>query len=171
MDIKIEQDNIEQLIISYFNAYVKADFDELSQITNMLYPVNEQDRWMVITYSDYIESYHNIKCHFYSGMNANSYVVFVEYSTKFKEIDTLVPGLNTFYVSLDSNQKYSLYTSNLENYDLDPEVNSLIDELLNQAEVKNLFTEVENEYAIALKDRKVVETQNLIVNTILEKLK
>ena len=49
----------------------------------------------------YVKKYKNIECYTKPGLDENTYVVFVYYEIKFKNIKTTAPGIDILYVMRD----------------------------------------------------------------------
>lgn len=134
---------IETLVNQYFTATANDDVDALKGILNQMTEADEQE---VLSISERTESYENVKLRLVkSGMEADSYVAFVSYEGKYVGVDTLAPGLMSFYIctktdgslyiynNLDDNTKLYVYTMREED-----------------EEVAALRKEIQNSYAQAL---------------------
>lgn len=86
---------VNELMRMFCTALADGDMDTVRALKD--YNTDRE----IITYekkSEFIERYDNINCYTKSGMEENSYFVYVTYDVKFKDIETEAPGLNAFYV-------------------------------------------------------------------------
>ncbi|MCR4591110.1 MAG: SH3 domain-containing protein [Lachnospiraceae bacterium] len=140
---KLEQNAYED-INSFFNEYYEAvaegDTDKMAEMGNTL---DEEDKAKIQVKAGYTEDYENMSCYTKPGPEDNSYIVFVYYEIKYKNIDSLAPGLSTFYLCTNSDGSYYLkdigsLPQNMKDY---------ITEIANQSDVQNLLAEVDKLYA------------------------
>ncbi len=102
-----EYPEVNALIQKYFDFYAMGDPAKLDVYAR---PISETEASYIQVYSQYVESYENIKCHTKTGPEDGSYVVSAYMEAKFVDVDTLAPGLETFYVKTDGDG--SLYIDN-----------------------------------------------------------
>lgn len=156
---------INDLIAQYYTAYAAGDADTLASIA---IPLAENERTYIAMFSQYVEEYQNIQCYTKSGLDSNSYMVYVAMEIKFNGVDTAAPGLEFFYIR--TNDEGSLYIDNLyspynlankENA-LDTSVQNLLQELINEDDAIALQQEIQQRY-----DTAVASDENLatMVNT------
>ena len=140
---KLEQNAYEE-INSFFNEYYTAvaegDTDKMAEMGNTL---DEEDKAKIQVKAGYTEDYENMSCYTKPGPESDSYIVFVYYEIKYKNIDSLAPGLSTFYLCTNSDGSYYLkdigsLPQNMKDY---------ITEIANQSDVQNLLAEVDKLYA------------------------
>ena len=140
---KLEQNAYEE-INSFFNEYYDAvaggDTDNMAEMGNTL---DEEDKAKIQVKAGYTEDYENMSCYTKPGPEDNSYIVFVYYEIKYKNIDSLAPGLSTFYLCTNADGSYYLkdigsLPQNMKDY---------ITEIANQSDVQNLLAEVDKLYA------------------------
>ncbi len=140
---KLEQNAYED-INSFFNEYYAAvaegDTDKMAEMGNTL---DEEDKAKLQVKAGYTEDYENMSCYTKPGPEPNSYIVFVYYEIKYKNIDSLAPGLSTFYLCTNADGSYYLkdigsLPQNMKDY---------ITEVANQSDVQNLLAEVDKLYA------------------------
>lgn len=107
-------------------------------------------------FSQYVEAYQSISCYVKQGLDDKSYLVSVYLEMKLNGIDTVAPGLSTFYVqtkedgSLYINNIYSQYNTSHKEEAFDPEIEKLYQKYENQEDVKKLCTDVQQKYEAAL---------------------
>ena len=146
-------EDVNTLINQYYTAYAAGDTDTLSTIAT---PLSENEKSYISVFSQYVDAYQNIKCYTKQGLDASSYLVSVYVEVKFKDVDTVAPGLDFFYVrtnddgTLYIDNLYSQYNlANQENA-LDTSVQSLIGQFESESDVVELQSEVQTRYDEAL---------------------
>ena len=100
-DIQLEQNAYEEInsfFTKYYTALAEADFDTL---TDMGEEIDDDIKAKRTVRASYTEDYENMSCYTVDGPEDDSYIVFVYYEIKFKNIDTLAPGLSTFFIVKD----------------------------------------------------------------------
>ena len=110
---------INTLVADYYKAYQEGDIDALETLAQ---PISDTEKSYIKLFSEYVESYDNLKCYTKSGLGEGEYVVSVYLEMKFKGVETTAPGLDFFYVRTDETGKpyidnaYSQFNqSNMEN--------------------------------------------------------
>lgn len=134
-------ENVNELASAYFTATATGDVDTLASICSQL---DETEKIRIQKKAEYTEDYRNFKCYTKPGPVDNSYIVFAYYEIKFKNIDTLAPGLTSLYVR--SNDDGSLYVYDGE---LTEDVNDYIKSIAAQDDVVELLNEVDTKYSEA----------------------
>jgi len=114
---------------SYYSARTNGDTETLKKIDPGM---DEQDQAGLT--NSYVESYSNIRTYSKEGPSAGSYVVYVCYDGKVKDIDTLVPSLTQFY--LKTNEDGSLYIADAS---ADAQAQQFVEETRKTAEVQELI--------------------------------
>ena len=158
---------VNDLINQYYTAYAAGDVDTIAAIAT---PLSENEKSYVSVFSQYVEQYQNIKCYTKSGLDANSYLVSVNVEIKFKDVDTVAPGLDFFYVrtnesgALYIDNLYSQYNLRVKENALDTSVQSLIDKYENSEDVVALQQEVQKKYDEAIAADEKLAT---LINTTL----
>lgn len=139
---------INELFTTYFADLAKGDVEALGKIM-----VNAPDKDTVAKESEYIEDYQNIKCYSKKGLLDNTYVVYVFYEVKFKNIDTLAPSMIREYVC--TNEDGTLY---INNGSVDGEVASWLEEVQASDSTRNLVKSVNDALTQAAKsDQKLTD--------------
>lgn len=142
------------LMENYYSAYAAGDTETLESIAQ---PLSENEKSYIETFSKYYEDYQNIVCYSTQGATDDSYLVSVCYDLKFKDVDTVAPGMDFFYVERDGkgnliiNNIYSAYNFNFLDQDLDANLYSLILSYEKSDEVVALQKEVQQKYDEAVK--------------------
>ncbi len=140
---KLEQnayEEINSLFNEYYEAVAEGDTDKMAEMGNTL---DEEDKAKIQVKAGYTEDYENMSCYTKPGPENDSYIVFVYYEIKYKNIDSLAPGLSTFYLCTNADGSYYLkdigsLPQNMKDY---------ITEIANQSDVQNLLAEVDKLYA------------------------
>ena len=140
---KLEQnayEDINSFFTEYYQAVAIGDTDKMAEMGNTL---DEEDKAKLQVKAGYTEDYENMSCYTKPGPEPDSYIVFVYYEIKYKNIDSLAPGLSTFYLCTNSDGSYYLkdigsLPQNMKDY---------ITEIANQSDVQNLLAEVDKLYA------------------------
>jgi heme/copper-type cytochrome/quinol oxidase subunit 2 len=89
----------------------------------------------------YIDYYDRIDVYIKQGADANSFVAYVSSEVKFKEIETLMPGAQTFYILPDVTGRLVIKKSQLPDY-----VYDYIEAVSCQDDVINMFNRVTVKY-------------------------
>ena len=140
IELTEEKDSaITELFKTYFNDLKAGDAAALGKIM-----VNAPDQETVSKEIEYIEDYQNIRCYSRTGLLEGTYVVFVYYEVKFKNIDTLAPSMIREYVC--TNEDGTLF---INNGNVDGEVAAWLDEVQNSDSAAALVTDVNNALASA----------------------
>ena len=154
---KLQKDadpELVELMENYYSAYAAGDTETLESIAQ---PLSENEKSYIETFSKYYEDYQNIACYSTKGATDDSYLVSVCYDLKFKDVDTVAPGMDFFYVERDGkgnliiNNVYSAYNFNFLDQDLDANLYSLILSYEKSDEVVALQKEVQQKYDEAVK--------------------
>ncbi len=140
---KLEQnayEDINSFFTEYYQAVAIGDTDKMAEMGNTL---DEEDKAKLQVKAGYTDDYENMSCYTKPGPESDSYIVFVYYEIKYKNIDSLAPGLSTFYLCTNSDGSYYLkdigsLPQNMKDY---------ITNIANQSDVQNLLAEVDKLYA------------------------
>ena len=144
-DVALEEDayaDVNALVNQYFAAMTTGD---TAAITAMKDTAAQEDLIKIEKESAYIDEFDNIKVYTKPGPLTNSYVAFAYYEIKFKDINTLAPGLTTLYIC--PREDGSLYICD---GDLDDNTTAYIKAVVAQDDVVDLFSMVETKYAEAI---------------------
>lgn len=136
---------INALAEKYFSASMRGNTDTLKEIIK---PFTESDQAAALRKSEFVESYDDINCYTEDGVEEGTYIVFVSYELKFPEVDTLVPGLETWIVCTDEDG--SLYI-NRDMESISDKLSAQIEALLAREDVVELFASVDAKMAEAIK--------------------
>ena len=155
---------VKTLIADYYKAYQDGDVDALETLAQ---PISNTEKSYIKLFSEYVESYDNLRCYTKSGLGEGEYVVSVYLEMKFKGVATTAPGLDFFYVRTDETGKpyidnaYSQFNqSNMEN-STQADVQALINEFEQADDVVALQQEVQQKYDQAIaSDEQLAEMVN-----------
>lgn len=153
-EFKVDKNkDINNLVTNYFTAYANGDLDSLSKLAT---PISDNEKSYITMFSQYVESYQGIKCYVKQGLDKNSYLVSVYLEMKFKDVDTVAPGLDFFYIQKDDqgnytiNNLYSQYNLLNKEQELDANVEKLINKYEKEDDVVELQNEVQTKYNAAI---------------------
>lgn len=118
---------------SYYNARTNGDTETLRK----LYPSMDGQDEASLT-SSYMESYSNVTTYSRPGLTDGSYIAYVCYDAKVRDIDTMVPSLIEFY--LMSDESGNLYIADTEG---DSSVEAYCEEARQSKEVQDLIASVQ----------------------------
>lgn len=99
---------LNELIQTYFDAYVNADIATLQSVA---YPMSEMEQSYITTISQFYDAYQNVKCYTKHGLSKDSFIVATRFDIKFANVDVIAPSMMLFYVQ--TNEEGSLYINNL----------------------------------------------------------
>ena len=146
---------LETLISDYYDAYANGDTDKIASIAT---PVSDEEISYIKFYSDYIESFNDIKIFTKQGLTSDSYLVTTEVNLKYKDIDTAAPGLDFFYVETNDdgklfiNNTYGSFNQNNNIYEMDAEVSDLIGVFIRQQDLLDMEADIQDAYTKSLED-------------------
>ena len=144
---------LDKLINDYYTAFAAGDIDTLKALA---VPMCDKEVSYTALYSQYIESFNDIKIYTKQGLTDDSYLVTTEVSLKYVDVDTLVPGLDFFYVEKNEDGKlyinniYGTFNRNNNVYELDPKVSELYELFIRQDDLVTMRNEVQTKYEEAL---------------------
>lgn len=134
-------EDVNALMSRFFKALADGDMDTIVALRDY------NDDTSLITYekrSEYIEDYTNVTCYTKPGLEENSYFVYVSYDVKIKDIDTMAPGLNAFYV-------YTAEDGSLKiDGDMESQVDAAFKLVTNQDDVVDLYNRIDVDYNSAV---------------------
>ena len=134
-------EDVNNLVNQYFTAMATGDTDTLSSLCSEL---DDTEKIRIQKKAEFTENYQNFTCYTKPGPMDKSYIVFAYYEIKFKNIETLAPGLTSLYIC--SKEDGSLY---VYDGDLDDNVNDYIRTIAAQDDVVELLNKVDTKYSEA----------------------
>lgn len=139
-------DIVNNLVETYLTSLAAGDTETIKAIKNHS---EEEELLKIQKRSAYIENFENANVYTKPGPVDNSYVAFVYYEIKFKDLNTLAPGLITLYMSTGEDGNLYIYDGQLDEQ-LDESVIDYIKELAVTDEIVALFDKVKVKYNEAL---------------------
>ncbi|MDE6419345.1 MAG: SH3 domain-containing protein, partial [Lachnospiraceae bacterium] len=159
----LEQDAHEE-VNSFFQRYYEAiGYGDVETYASMRSYTDDEERVRIQKKANYIDYYQNLSCYTKPGPVENSYLVYVYYEVKFREIHTPAPGLNTFF--LCTNDAGELYVFSDK---LDRNVKDYMRRITTQQDVKDLFNRVKVTYDDTVASDKELEE---FLSTLAQNLK
>lgn len=158
---KNENEQVNELITSYYTCYADGDTDSILQYA---YPMSDDEKSYIQMYSEYVEEYQDITCYTKTGSEDGSYVVSVTFNVKYQDVDTVAPGMDFFYVRTDDNGElymdntYSPFNLTYQEYTLDQTVVQMIQDYQTGDDVIALQNSVQTDYDQALQADAALKT-------------
>lgn len=137
-----KDDNAEITVLmnQYYTALGGKNIDVLKSIVDNL---SEEEQASIEAETN-IEGYNDIASYTFTGQQEGTYVVIVSFNSKYKDIDTVAPGLSQMYVYTNKEGKLVI-AAEIE----DEAVNTYMKDIQNQPEVKTLIQETQDAYEAA----------------------
>lgn len=132
---------VNALIQKYYDALGDRDVEAVQTVVDELDPTEESK----ITNAKYIEGYENLVVYTKEGVSDGEYVVYAQYDYVCTGIETRVPALSQLYVRTDSEGELRIFSKAEE----DEEIQTYMDGLLEDDDVKELVEQVQSDYAKA----------------------
>lgn len=133
---KSTNEQINQLIVDYFEASVACDMDALGTLVSDVSILNQEE--LKIKY-ELVESVENIECYFAKGLPEGKYLVYVYSEVKFKDIATMAPGLSRLSVVETADGGYTIFfgaDTEIEQFVELADVSAPVQELVEKVSVK-----------------------------------
>ena len=130
-DVKVENAGCDSMEL---NPLQQEKYPEVTEVVQRYYrSLGEK--------SSFADSYDDIIVYTKLGKYKDTYVAFVRYDMKIKDIYTKVPGLGTVYVAKDAESEYQVSAS-----PEDEEINAFIQEIAQHEDVQALLEETQTAY-------------------------
>ena len=139
---------VNNVVRAYYDAQASGDMGTISGLNTYL---NDIQKIKVEELSKYIESYPQLDVYTKPGLTDNTYVAYVCSEVKFYDLDTTIPGMQTYYIGQDENGNYYI-----NNGTYDDTVSNYIKEVTLQDDVVDL----NNKVVVAYNDL-LAEDENL----------
>lgn len=139
---------LNYLVVDY---YTKLSSGDLNGIRELYDTFSEASFEKIKTGQNLAEWYQGIDIYTKKAKESNAYIAFVSYHMKICGADLLLPGLETMYVREKDGDFY------LVDKPYPPAVEQEIQALAEEKEVKELLSQVENQYAYASRDKEKLE--------------
>ncbi len=144
-DVPLEENayaEVNDLVSQYFNAMTNGDKATIESLRDT---IPQEELIKIEKESAYIDEFDGIKVYTKPGPMAGSYVAFISYDIKFSGIDTLAPGLTTFYLCPREDGSLYICDGNMTQQDTD-----YVKAIVAQADVADIFSRVQTKYAEAV---------------------
>lgn len=125
---------VNNVVRAYYDAQASGDMETISGLNTYL---NDIQKIKVEELSKYIESYPQLDVYTKPGLTENTYVAYVCSEVKFYDLDTTIPGMQTYYIGQDENGNYYI-----NNGTYDDTVSNYIKEVTLQDDVVDLNNKV-----------------------------
>lgn len=142
-------EDVNKLMDKFFTALAEGDMDTVVALKDY------NDDTTLITYekrSEYIEEYADVTCYTKPGLEENSYFVYVSYNVRVKDIDTMAPGLNAFYVYTSEDGSLKI------DGDMERNVDAAFKLVTNQDDVVDLYNRIDVDYKYAVASDEALNT-------------
>lgn len=133
---------VNSLMSEYFKALEDADLDTIRNLKSYIEPAEEI---RIQKKKEFIESYENITCYTKLGPMEDSYLVYVYVEAKFKDIETMAPGLYTYFVCKKEDGGYWIMDGEMDN-----NITEYFKAISSQEDVEDLFNKVKVKYNDAI---------------------
>lgn len=132
---------IQSMVSTYFMALGNKDIAALKTVVDNLSETEQAQ----IEGDSYIEGYSEVSTYTFPGHEEGTYVVIASYNCKYRDINTVVPGLNQMYIYTDTNGNLVIAAG-----DLDDSVSNYMADIINREEVKKLIDDTQASYEAAV---------------------
>lgn len=155
-----EEDGTVQTDEGLKGLFLKENVGYLEMSTNPLQEVSDPEMEQAVAdyyeklteKTDFVEGYKNLKLYMKLGKYQNTFVVFVCYDMKIREIYTEVPGLDTLYLEKDKKDSWQVITEIT-----DDEIQECIEKTAGHEDVRDLMEQVQEEYVYAVSGDAILE--------------
>lgn len=96
-------------------------------------------------HADFVESYDNLQIYTKLGKYEGTYIAFVRYDMKIRDIYTEVPGLGTLYLEKDEKDSYQIVSKTG-----DEEIQEFVNNIVVHEDVQVLMSQIQTDYANAV---------------------
>ncbi|MCR4990379.1 MAG: SH3 domain-containing protein [Lachnospiraceae bacterium] len=152
---------INSFIKDYYDAMAKGD---VLTVASMNTNLNEVEKIRIKEQSKYIEPFQDITVYTKPGLTDSSYVAYVTSKTKFKDLETPLPGLQTYYLESTENGDYRIYNTTSDDDPIYEYVSSLV--------IQDDYIDLQNRITVEYNDLLAENTEvNEFVAYFTEKMK
>lgn len=146
---------VNNLVKQYYQALVDGDIETIKSIKNY---TDEEEELKIVKKSEFMESYPSITVYTKKGPAEGSFVAYVQYEVKFKDIESTAPGLNTLYICANEDGSYYINANELD---------ESVVEYLKTISVQNDVVDLFNTVQVAYND---IKTQDENLSAFLDEL-
>lgn len=148
-------EEIEALIMRYFRAVTRCSIETLNSIVESSEGISEEK---LQEKAKYIQYYNNIVCYIEEGLAEDTYIVYVSYEAKFKQISTMAPNLERFYVERNSDGEVYIYRG-----DVDGESAAYMQEVEKRQKIIQLTENINQRFLEACRqEKRLVELRDIL---------
>ena len=152
-------EEVNELIATYFEAYVNADFETLDMVAT---PVSDMEKSYITIMSQYFEEYQNITCYTKHGLSKDSFIVAARFDIKFLEQEVTAPSMMLFYVQTNEdgelyiNNLYSDFNKKYKESVVSSDVNTAFIKYTMQDDYLKLYNEVDDAFKNLIKENEEI---------------
>ncbi len=152
---------VNELAEEYFRYYADGDVDAIAKIAH---PITETEKSYIKMFSNYLDSYEDIKCYTKKGIEDGEYIVSVTCDMKFQGIDSSAPQIHRFYIRKDEDgtayidNAYSQFNQSRQENKTDESINALLAAYEQSKDVISLQKEIKREYDSVLEKDEELKT-------------
>ncbi len=123
--------DLEENAHAELNAFIKDYYDAMAKgdvltVASMNTNLNDVEKIRIKEQSKYIEPFQDIVIYTKPGLTDSSYVAYVTSKTKFKDLETPLPGLQTYYIETVENGDFRIYNTTSDDDPVYEYVSSLV---------------------------------------------
>lgn len=162
---------INKLFQDYYNYYAQGDTESIGKIA---FPISDTEKSYIKCVSELVDAYEDIDCYTKKGLAEGEYIVSVVVQIRYKDMQTTIPNLDTFYVRTDDkgnsyiDNAYSSSNESLVENKTNLEVNTLLTEFSQDEDILKLVKDVQKKYDEALeKDEELKKMATVTMQEVL----
>lgn len=162
---------INKLFQDYYSYYAQGDTESIGKIA---FPISDTEKSYIKCVSKLVDAYEDIDCYTKKGLAEGEYIVSVVVQIRYKDMQTTIPNLDTFYVRTDDkgnsyiDNAYSSSNESLVENKTNLEVNTLLTEFSQDEDILKLVKDVQKEYDEALeKDEELKKMATVTMQEVL----
>lgn len=162
---------INKLFQDYYSYYADGDTESIGKIA---FPISDTEKSYIKCVSKLVDAYEDIDCYTKKGLAEGEYIVSVVVQIRYKDVQTTIPNLDTFYVRTDDkgnsyiDNAYSSSNESLVENKTNLEVNTLLTEFSQDEDILKLVKDVQKEYDEALeKDEELKKMATVTMQEVL----
>lgn len=135
-------EEINAVVAAYLDGRAAGDVEAVRSVVDVL---TDEEAEEIELKSAYIESYENKVCYTKKGLEGDSFIVFVAYDMKIRDIETLAPGILPLYVCRGEDGAYYIF-----NDDVSEELSAYVLELKDEEELAAIIADIWTRYEEAM---------------------
>ncbi|WP_434311559.1 SH3 domain-containing protein [Hominifimenecus sp. rT4P-3] len=143
------QENGNEAVVQLVNQYYLAlKTTDMATLQNIMDAGSLPTEDTVVKMNGYIEDYQNITCYTMAGDQEGEFALYIAYDAKFKDVNTLAPGLTPAYVVTDSAGVLRLMT--VEQIQADQRIVTYMNQVSADDKIEQLGKDILNKFNEAL---------------------